>query len=353
MKKRVKGGVLLLIAAIFLLFACLFWGMKREGGFAGKQKVIYLFTARHYQVDHEIFREFTNRTGIHIHEVKGTAEELIDLMKRDGAASPADLFITVDGGALHFAKQSGVLQPITSETVMQNVPAEWRDPDGYWTGISTRSRAIVYAKDRIRPEELSTYEDLTNERWKGRVLVRSASSLYNQSLLASFIDLYGEREAERWAEGIARNLARDPVGGDKDQARAIAAKVGDVAIMNTYYIGQMLVSDDLEELEIAEKLGVFFPNQQTTGAHVNVSGIGLVKHAPNKENALKFIEFLTSREGQTMLAQVSFEFPVNPEADLPELLRNWQNFKQQSIDIVNLSHFQQQAIDIFQKVGWK
>lgn len=352
-KRRVKSGLLLAVASILFITVCMSCEVKREKEDEANRQVVNVLTARHYRVDSEIFQEFTKRTGIAVNEVKGTAEELVERIKREGEASSADLFIAVDGGALHFAKQSGVLQPIRSEALLRNVPEEWRDPDSYWAGIATRSRVIVYAKDRVNPKELSTYEDLTGERWKGKVLVRSASSLYNQSLLASFIELYGEQEAEKWAEGIVRNLAREPEGGDKAQALAVATKVGDVAIMNTYYIGQMLTSNDLGEMEIAEKLGVFFPNQQTTGAHVNISGIGLAKHAPHKDNALKLAEFLTGREGQTMLTQGSYEFPVNPEADMPELLRSWKSFKRQPVEMASLGRYHKQAAKIFEKAGWK
>lgn len=353
MKQGGNRGILLAAALILLLTVCSSCTTKRQEAAAGKRQVINLFTARHYQVDNTIYQEFARRTGIQINEVKGTAEELVELMKQEGQASSADLFVTVDGGILNYAKQSGVLQPISSEAVLRNVPAEWRDPGNYWVGISTRSRVLVYAKDRINPEELSSYEELASDRWEGRVLVRSASSVYNQSLLASFIGLHGEREAARWAEGIVRNLAREPEGGDKAQAVALAAGVGDVAIMNTYYIGQMLNSNDLTELEAAKKLGIVFPNQQTTGTHVNISGIALARHAPNKENALKFIEFVTGKEGQTMLTQGSYEFPVNAEADMPELLRSWQGFKRQPVEIANLGQYHEQAKEIFQSVGWK
>lgn len=352
MKRRVKSGLLLAVASILVIAACLSCEAKRGEENEEKRQVVNVFTARHYRVDSEIFQEFTKRTGIRVHEVKGTAEELVERIMREGEASSADLFIAVDGGTLHLAKQSGVLQPLRSDALLRNVPEEWRDPGSYWAAIATRSRVIVYAKDRVSPKELSTYEDLTSERWRGRLLVRSASSLYNQSLLASFIELYGAREAEKWAEGIVRNLAREPEGGDKAQALAVAAKVGDVAIMNTYYIGQMLASHDLEEQEIAQQLGVFFPNQQTTGAHVNISGIGLARHAPHKDNAIRLAEFLTGREGQTMLAYGSYEFPVNAEADMPELLRNWQGFKRQPLEMASLGRFHKQAADIFAKVGW-
>ncbi|SDT43971.1 iron(III) transport system substrate-binding protein [Paenibacillaceae bacterium GAS479] len=354
MKGRIKSAVLL-AAAIFLIAGCASGGESRQNVLQseGNQKVVNVYTARHYEVDSTLFEDFTKRTGIAVNEVKGTPEELVERMKRDGENSSADLFIAVDGGSLRLAKQNDVLQPMSSEAVLQNVQAEWRDPEQYWIGIATRARVIVYAKDRVRPEELSTYEELTSERWRGKVLVRSASSLYNQSLLASFIELNGAQEAEKWAEGIVRNLARKPEGGDRAQAKAIADKVGDVAIMNTYYIGQMSASKDPEEKEIAEGLGVFFPDQLTTGTHMNISGIGLAKHAPNKDNALKLAEYLTGREAQTLLTQGSYEFPVNEKADMPQLLKSWQAFKRQQVDVAGLALLHQQATDIFKRSGWE
>lgn len=354
MKLWLKRGVLgllipLLVIAVFLS-SCI---LKQDEQLQSDRPSVNVFSARHYEVDRAVFQEFTKRTGIQVNEVKGTAEELIERMKREGQASSADLLIVVDGGILNEAKESGVLQRMSSDVLLDNVPAEWRDPDDYWLAMTARSRVIVYARDRVNPESLSTYEDLTHERWRGKLLVRSSSSLYNQSLLASFINLYGEQEAEEWAAGIVRNFAREPEGGDKAQARAIAAKIGDVAIMNTYYVGQMLTSSDPEELEIAAGLGVYFPNQLTTGVHTNISGIGLAAYAPNQENALKLAEFLTGSEGQTMLVQGSYEFPVNAEADMPALLRSWMSFIRQPVSIAELGRLHQKAADIFDQVGWK
>ncbi|MNH95263.1 Iron uptake protein A1 precursor [compost metagenome] len=319
----------------------------------GKDQVVNIYTARHYEVDSQVYAAFTKKTGIKVNEIKGTAEELVERLKREGTSSEADLFVTVDGGVLNYAKQNGVLQAITSPVIEQNVPKQWRDKDNNWIGIATRARVIVYAKDRVKPEQLSTYEDLATDKWKGKVLARSATSLYNQSLVASFVELDGEAKAEAWAKGIATNLARKPEGGDRDQAKAIAAKVGDVAIMNTYYVGQMLASKDAEEVKVAQNIGVFFPNQSTTGTHLNISGAGLTKNAKNKDNAIKLIEFVTSKEGQTILTQGSFEFPVNETADKPELLKTWGTFKTQQIDFAKLGDHNKKATEILNKVGWK
>lgn len=320
---------------------------------ASKDQVVNVFTARHYEIDSKLFSEFTKQTGIKVNEVKGTAEELVERLKREGESSEADLFITVDGGVLNYAKQNGVLQPITSAEVDKNVPSKWRDSDNEWIGMATRARVIVYAKDRVKPEQLSTYEDLASDKWKGKVLVRSSSNLYNQSLVASFIELNGEQAAQDWSTGLVNNLARKPEGGDRDQAKAIAAKIGDVAIMNTYYVGQMLNSKDAEEVKVAENIGVFFPNQTTTGTHMNISGIGLTKHAKNKDNAIKLVEYITGKEGQTMLTQGSFEFPVNAEAEKPALLKEWGEFKTQELNFAKLGENNKKAVELMNKAGWK
>lgn len=370
MSRKVIVQVMLLLLSVFVVAGCASnnaggganqaAGANSESGSGkpadankGKEQVVNVFTARHYEVDSLLFDAFTKQTGIKVNEIKGTAEELVERLKREGASSEADLFITVDGGVLNYAKQNGVLQPIASAAIEANVPKQWRDKDNNWVGIATRARVIVYAKDRVKPEQLSTYEDLAADKWKGKVLVRSSSSLYNQSLVASFIELNGEQKAEEWSKGIVANLARKPEGGDRDQAKAIAAKVGDVAIMNTYYVGQMLNSKDAEEVKVAQNIGVFFPNQSTTGTHLNISGVGLTKHAKNKDNAIKLVEFMTGKEGQTTLTQGSFEFPVNAAADKPELLKSWGEFKYQQLDFSKLGDHNKKAIEILNRTGWK
>ncbi|RXT15546.1 Fe(3+) ABC transporter substrate-binding protein [Ammoniphilus sp. CFH 90114] len=317
---------------------------------AGPQEV-NVYTARHYEIDDKLFEEFKTKTGITVNVVKGKANELTERLRREGSSTPADLFVTVDGGALSNAEE--FFQPLESETIAKQVPEQFRDKENNWVGISTRARVIVYSKDRVQPDQLSTYEDLATDKWKGKVLVRSSSNQYNQSLLASFIELNGAEQTEAWAKGIANNLARDPEGGDRDQIKGIVAGLGDVGISNTYYVGLMLNSKDPEEVKVAEQVGVFFPNQDTTGTHLNISGVGLIKSSKNKENAIKLVEYLTSKEAQTLSANENFEFPVNPEADLPELLKTWGSFKAQDLDYTVLATNNKQATEIMNKVGWK
>lgn len=314
---------------------------------------VNVYTARHYEVDNDIYKKFTEDTGIKVNVVKGEAEELIERLKREGESTQADLFITVDGGVLANAKQNDILQPVTSDIIDKNVPKNLRDVDNNWIGLATRARIIAYSKDRVSPKELSTYEDLTSDKWKGKVLVRSSTSLYNQSLLASFIELNGEKQTEQWAKGMVNNFARQPDGGDRDQAKAIAAGTGDVAIMNTYYVGLLANSKDPEEVKVANNIGVFFPNQETNGTHVNISGIGLTKHSKNKENAIKLIEYMTDVKAQEYLSANNYEFPVNPNAAKPELLKSWGDFKMQELNFDTLGEHNKKAIEIFNKTGWK
>ncbi|MFZ5826668.1 MAG: Fe(3+) ABC transporter substrate-binding protein [Bacillota bacterium] len=318
-----------------------------------KEQVVNLYSARNYAVDEVLHAEFTKKTGIKVNVVQGKAEELIERLKREGESTPADLFLTVDGGILNNAKESGVLQPMTSPTLEANVPKALRDKENYWIGLSTRARVIAYSKERVKPDQLSTYEDLASDKWQGKVVIRSSTNLYNQSLVAALLEVNGEEKMLAWAQGMVKNMARKPEGGDKDQIKAIAAGVGDVSIINTYYWGQMMASKDAEEVKAAEKVGLFFPNQQTTGTHVNISGAGLTKHAKNKENAIKFVEFLTSEEAQALFSKTNFEFPVNPKAPKPELLKSLGDFKVQQIDWAKLGANNKKALDVMTKASWK
>lgn len=361
-RSRVFSAIFATVMATSLLAGCGTGAQEqaqpgqKEGGNAVKpaqEQVVNIYSARNYEVDDLLYKNFTDKTGIKVNVVKGKAEELIERLKREGQNSPADLFVTVDGGVLNNAKENGILQPVQSDVVDQQVPQKFRDKENQWIGLSARARVIVYSKDRVKPEQLSTYEDLATDKWKGKVLVRSSTSLYNQSLVASMIELNGEQKTEEWAKGIVANMSRDPEGGDRDQAKAIAAGIGDVAIMNTYYVGQMVNSKDQEEVKASEQIKVFFPNQSTTGTHLNISGIGLAKYSKNKENAVKLIEFLTAEEAQAIMSKENFEYPVNEKAEVPELLKSWGEFKAQEIDFAKLGVNNKKAIEILNKVGWK
>lgn len=319
-----------------------------------ESKEVNVYTARHYPgVDDAIYKAFTDKTGIKVNIIKASGEELVQRIKTEGNSSKADIYITSDAGNLYQAKEAGLLQPINSSVLEKNIPANFIDKDKMWVGLTMRARVLVYAKDRVSKEELSTYEDLTSPKWQGKVLVRSSNNIYNQSMLASFIEINGEEKAKEWAKGLVANMARQPEGADRDQAKAVAAGKGDVAIMNSYYLGQMLSSKDPEEVKAAEKLGVFFPNQNTTGTHVNASGAGIVKTAPNAANALKLLEFLSEAEAQKSFAEASTEYPVNPNVEPSELLKSWGTFKRQDINLSKLGENNKKAVQLFNEVGWK
>lgn len=314
---------------------------------------VNVYTSRHYEADQELYKMFEEETGIKVNVVEGKGEELMERLSIEGEATKADVYITADAGNLFQAKDRGLLQSVESDVLENNIPEKLRDADNQWFGLTKRARVIVYAKDRVKPEELSTYEALTETEWQDRLVVRSADNMYNISLVASFIDVMGEDKAKEWAQGIVNNMARDPQGGDRDQAKAVVAGEADVAIMNTYYLGVMLNSDDQEEVKVAENVGVFFPNQETTGTHINISGAALTKHAKNKENAIKFIEFLSAEKAQGKFAEANYEYPANPNVEPAELLKSWGDFKEQDVNLTVYGENQQAAIRIFNEVGWK
>jgi iron(III) transport system substrate-binding protein len=317
------------------------------------EKVVNLYTDRHYDSDDAIYAAFTEETGIKVNIVKGKSDELIERLKTEGEDTEADLFITADVGRLYRAQEAGLLQATESKVLEANIPDNLREPEGYWFGLTKRARVIVYARDRVDESELSTYEDLTDPKWKGRLLVRGADSVYNQTLVASLIELEGAEKAKEWAEGIVANLARDPKGGDRDQAKAIAAGEGDIAIMNTYYLGLMLTSTDPEEVKVAEGLGVFFPDQEGKGTHINISGGGVVKGANNADNAVKLLEFLSGEKAQSSYAQTNFEFPVLEGAKSSEFLISLGEFKAQELSLSSLGAANAEAVRILTEAGWK
>ncbi|WP_226389629.1 Fe(3+) ABC transporter substrate-binding protein [Penaeicola halotolerans] len=318
-----------------------------------QEQVVNLYSHRHYEADQKLFEEFTKETGIKVNVVNASADELIQKLELEGENSPADVLFTVDAGRLHRAEVKGLLQPITSDVLNENIPANLRHPEGLWFGLTYRARVIAYSKERVDPADLSTYEDLANERWKGKVLVRSSENVYNQSLLASIIAADGAEAATAWAEGMVANMARAPKGGDRDQVKAVAGGEGDIAITNTYYVGIMLNDSNEEERKAAEAVGIFFPNQNDRGTHINISGVGVAKYAPNKENAIKLIEFLSQEKAQKVLAEENYEYPVNAKVSISETIAAWGDFKKDSINLAKLGELNSEAVVTFDKAGWK
>ena len=320
-----------------------------------KSNEVNLYSQRHYSVDMLQYENFTKLTGIKVNVIKANADELIERLKNEGENSPADLFVSVDAGKLQKGADLGLFQKINNSTIENNVSENLRDVNNYWIPITYRARILVYSNDRVNQEELSTYEDLANEKWKNRILVRSSSNAYNQALMSSLVANLGSDVASKWSEGIINNFARDPKGNDRDQVKAIAAGQGDVAIVNSYYIGLLLSSDKEEEKKAGNSVSVFFPNQgdDDRGSHINISGIGLAKNSPNKENAIKLMEYLTSEEAQNTYVNNSYEYAANPKVKPSKIVQNWGSFKIDKLDLNMLGKYRNEAIQIFDKTGWK
>ena len=343
-------NIYLIILSAFLLSSC---GEGKKQEISGKEsKEITIYTHRHYDSDKTIIANFEKETGIKVNVVKAKADELLQKLEAEGKQSPADLLLTIDAGRLVRAKQKDLLQSAKSEIIGKSVPENLRDEENFWFSLTKRARIIVYDKNKVNPEDLSTYEDLTNPKWNGKVLIRSSSNIYNQSLLASIIANNGQDSAKKWAEGLVQNMARKPKGNDRDQVKAILAGEGEIGIINTYYLGKLINSKDSLEVEAGNSVGVFFLNQQDRGAHINVSGIGVAKHAPNKKGAIQFIEYLVSKEVQEIFAKANYEYPVNKEASASELLKSWGDFKEDNLPLSKLGELNKNAVVIFDEVAW-
>ena len=316
---------------------------------------VNLYSQRHYAVDELQYKNFTKLTGIKVNVVKANADELIERLKNEGESSPADLFITVDASKLQKAAEFELLQKVNNKIINNNVSHNLKDKNNFWVPITYRARIVVYSNDRVQKSELSTYEDLANVKWKNRILVRSSSNAYNQALMSSLVANLGNDMTSNWSEGIVKNFARDPKGNDRDQVKAIAAGQGDLAIVNSYYIGLLLSSKNEEEINAGKSVSVFFPNQgkNERGSHINVSGIGLTKNSPNKENAIRLMEYLTSIDAQNTYVNNSYEYPANSSVKPSKIVQDWGTFKIDTLDLNMLGKFRQEAIRIFDKTGWK
>lgn len=314
---------------------------------------INIYTHRHYDSDKILFKKFTDMYGIEVNVIKGSADQLIQRLQSEGKNSPADVLLTVDAGRLVRAKDMGLLEPVSSKILIENVPEKMRDSENHWFGLSVRARVIVYAKDRIKENDLSTYEDLADPKWKGKIVVRSSNNIYNQSLLASMINENGVKNTLKWAKSVRKNMARKPRGNDRDQARAVASGVADLAIINTYYLGLLANSTDKEDREVAKKLNVFFPNQNGRGTHINVSGAAVTKSSKNKKEAIRFLEFLTQEENQKIFSEANYEYPLDYNNSKSKIHLKWGRFKADSIDLSILGKNNAEAVKIFDLAGWE
>jgi len=321
---------------------------------------INLYTDRHYDTDQALFDQFTESTGIAVNVLKLEADPLLARLQTEGDLSPADAVFLTDAGRLGKAKQLGLLQPTTSPFIDSVVDPLYQDDDQHWVGLTKRARVLVYHPDRIQASDLSTYEALADPLMKGRVVTRSSSNVYNQSLVAAMIAEHGIETTRVFTEGLVENFAvrdsltgsKNPSGNDRDQAKAVYAGIGDVAIMNTYYLGRLLFSSDPLERSVAKTLEVFFPNQSTYGTHINVSGIGLTKHTRRQANALALVEFLLSLEAQDVFAGANFEYPIQKNATIHPLLTSWGSFVEQDIALSKLYTYAEDAFQLMIESGW-
>lgn len=317
------------------------------------EEVINIYSDRHYPIDDTIYKRFEESYNIKVNLVKGKSEDLLARVEKEGDATKADLLITADVGRLYQAKAAGLFQAIDAPQGIEKVSDYLYDQEGYWYGITKRARVIVYDPTKIEKNELSTYEDLANEDWKGRIAVRSKGNIYNQSLLASIIAANGEEKALEWVKGVVDNMARAPKGNDRDQIKFVYAGKADLAIVNTYYLGKMLFSDDPVERVAGSEMEIFFPNQDGRGAHINVSGVGVLKASDNVDAARKLIAYLLTPEIQELYAQANFEFPVVDGVKLHETVESWGQFKEDTVQLNTIGKNNTLAIKLFDKGGWK
>ncbi|MCX9155473.1 Fe(3+) ABC transporter substrate-binding protein [Niveibacterium sp. 24ML] len=322
-----------------------------SAAFAQAQE-LNLYSARHYQTDEALYSNFTKLTGIKINRIEGKEDELLERIRNEGANSPADVLLTVDAARLAKAHELGLFAPVSSKVLEARIPAHLRTED--WFSFSTRARVIVYNKLSVKREEVQTYESLAAPGMKGKVCTRSGSHPYNLSLLASIIANQGEAQAEAWARGMVANFARAPKGGDTDQIKAVAAGECQVATANTYYIARMMRSDKPEDRKVIERIGVVWPNQATSGTHINVSGGGVLKHAPNREAAIKFLEYLASDEAQRYFADGNNEWPVVAGLKISNpALETLGSFKADKLPVRNLAMYQSKAQMIYDRAGYR
>lgn len=312
--------------------------------------VVNIYSQRQPFLIEPLLKAFTEETGIET-KVLHLNEGLPERIAAEGMNSPADIILTVDIGRLMAVVDEGVTQPVENEVLNETIPSQYRDPAGHWFGLTTRGRVVYASKDRVEQDTI-TYEELADPKWKGKICIRSGQHQYNIALFASMIAHHGEEQAEEWMKGLKANLARRPAGGDRDQAQAIAAGECDIALGNTYYVGLMLNNDkEPEQKDWAAAIKVLFPNAEDRGTHVNISGVALAKHAPNKENALKLMEFLVSPEAQAIYAESNYEYPVSPDAEVSETVKSFGDIKPDTLPLSEVAKLRDAASKMVDRVG--
>ena len=343
---------LVLLVAMLLAAAC---GQKSPAGAPAAQELgeVNIYSGRHYDSDLAIFDAFTAETGIKVNVIEAAGDALIERLALEGAASPADMFLTADAGMLWRAKARGVLRPIGDEAVLARAPAQFRDPEGEWVGLSKRARVIIYNKDAGAPSGVGAYEDLAGPSLRGTICVRSSTNVYNQSLLAAIIARQGRDAALAWAKGVVANFARAPEGNDTAQIEAVAVGLCRIAVVNSYYVARYAGTGDAAKNAIGAKIGVIFPNQESTGTHVNISGAGVARHAPNPEGAEKLLAYLLRDEAQGAFALGNNEYPVVAGVPVAGPVAALGNFREDDLPMAALGENQAEAVKIFDEAGWK
>ncbi|MBW2064699.1 MAG: extracellular solute-binding protein [Deltaproteobacteria bacterium] len=310
-------------------------------------KELVVYSARKEHLIKPLFDAYTATAKVKIRFITDKAPVLLQRIIAEGPRGPADILITVDAGNLWHAAQEVILQPVSSSILAKNIPPHLRDPGNRWFGLSVRARTIVYNKKKVRLSELSTYEALAEPIWRGRLLLRTSKKVYNQSLVAMFIAEYGEEKTEEIVRGWVRNLAAPPFSSDTKVLEAIAAGQGDVGIVNTYYFGRLIRKNpDLP-------LAIFWPNQEGSGVHVNISGAGVVKYSKAKEEAIEFLEWLSSEKAQKLFADSNMEYPANPKVPPHPIVASWGRFKQNSMNLAKAGEYQARAIRLMDRAGYK
>ncbi|MDG1900431.1 MAG: extracellular solute-binding protein [Candidatus Marinimicrobia bacterium] len=317
---------------------------------------VNIYTSRHYDADNLLYAQFTKKTGIKVNIISGKGSALIERLKAEGINSPGDVFFTVDAGNLANFQKQGFLQSIQSEIIKQSVPVELRGENDEWVAVAKRARVIFYNPELVSEGEIKdiNYEDLASDVWKNGIAIRSSSNMYNQSLVSSLISNLGIDETEKWAKGLVSNFARKPQGNDRSQIMAVANKEALIAIANTYYIGIMLSGKGgKEQLNAAQKVKIVFPNQNNRGTHINVSGGGVLKHSPNRENAEKFLEFLLSEEAQVHIVNNTFEYPVLESVKPHPIIESFGDFKMDKTSIADFGKYNPEAVKLMDRVSWQ
>ena len=297
---------------------------------------VNVYSYRQPELIQPLFERFTDKTGIDVNVVF-SGKGLIERIKQLGPAAQADLLLTVDIGNLSLAIKEGIAEPVSTETLEEAVPSEYRAEDGSWWGLTRRARVVYASKERVDQDSI-TYEELADPKWKDRICIRSGQHVYNVALVASMIAHHGEEKTREWLEGVKANLARKPAGNDRLQVKGVYAGECDIAIGNTYYMGVMLTNDEEpEQKEWANSVEILFPNSDDRGTHVNISGGGIAKHSKNKEEAIRFLEFLTSKAAQDLYGSINYEYPVNPRVSISAELRSWGTFKEDKMPIARIA----------------